>query len=196
MLWSVCLQVQYLVSRWGTDPNSLGCYAHDVVGKPEDSYERLLEPLENLFFGGEAVSLDHQGSVHGAYSAGIMAAENCQRYILERRGNLEKLQLVSLRSAIHEAAVPLQISRMWNIYIQQLEKKEKKEQVLSFNSVFLTCMLRWYCGKPFFHSLAAQSSSVKFGVSKRCSYSYLTLWLAQLSLVFYVPLFAAIYVSI
>ncbi|XP_034682937.1 probable polyamine oxidase 4 [Vitis riparia] len=104
--------VQYLVSRWGTDPNSLGCYAHDVVGKPEDSYERLLEPLDNLFFGGEAVSLDHQGSVHGAYSAGIMAAENCQRYILERRGNLEKLQLVSLRSAIHEAAVPLQISRM------------------------------------------------------------------------------------
>lgn len=95
------------------DPNSRGCYAYDVVGKPGDSYERLLEPLDNLFFGGEAVSLDHQGSVHGAYSAGIMAAENCQRFILERRGNLEeKLQLVSLRSVIHEAAIPLQISRM------------------------------------------------------------------------------------
>ena len=112
MLRWVHLQVQYLVSRWGTDPNSLGCYAYDVIGKPGDSYERLLEPLDNLFFGGEAVSLDHQGSVHGAYSAGIMAAENCQRYISEGRGNLENLQLVSFRSAIHEAAVPLQISRM------------------------------------------------------------------------------------
>ncbi|KAF5794650.1 putative spermine oxidase [Helianthus annuus] len=28
--------VQYLVSRWGTDPNSLGCYSYDVVGKPSD----------------------------------------------------------------------------------------------------------------------------------------------------------------
>lgn len=83
-----------------------------MVGKPMDSYERLLEPLDNLFFGGEAVSLDHQGSVHGAYSAGIMAAENCQRYIMERRGNLENFQLASLRGAIHEAVVPLQISRM------------------------------------------------------------------------------------
>ncbi|KAF2314768.1 hypothetical protein GH714_033496 [Hevea brasiliensis] len=104
--------VRYLVSRWGTDPNSLGCYAYDVVGKPEDVYERLRAPLGNLFFGGEAVSMEHQGSVHGAYSAGVMAAENCQRHVLEGLGNLEKLQLVPLRCEIHESAFPLQISRM------------------------------------------------------------------------------------
>ncbi|KAK1576441.1 hypothetical protein Q3G72_013866 [Acer saccharum] len=104
--------VQYLVSRWGTDPNSLGCYSYDVVGMPSDLYERLRAPLGNLFFGGEALSMDHQGSVHGAYSAGIMAAQNCERHLLNRLGNLEKLQQDSFRHEILETAFPLQISRM------------------------------------------------------------------------------------
>lgn len=104
--------VQYLVSHWGTDPNSLGCYSYDIVGMPEDLYERLRAPVGNYFFAGEAVSMDHQGSVHGAYSAGVMAAENCQRYLLERLGSLEKIQMVSLRSEILEATFPLRISRM------------------------------------------------------------------------------------
>eukprot|EP00257_Ricinus_communis_P019943 XP_015579069.1 probable polyamine oxidase 4 [Ricinus communis] len=104
--------VRYLVTRWGTDPNSLGCYTYDVVGKPDDLYDRLRAPLGNLFFGGEAVSMDHQGSVHGAYASGLMAAENCQRHVLEKLGTMEKLQLVPFRTAIHEAAIPLQISRM------------------------------------------------------------------------------------
>ncbi|TXG69898.1 hypothetical protein EZV62_004833 [Acer yangbiense] len=55
-----CSIVQYLVSRWGTDPNSLGCYSYDMVGMPSDLYERLRAPLGNLFFGGEALSMDHQ----------------------------------------------------------------------------------------------------------------------------------------
>ncbi|XP_044506892.1 probable polyamine oxidase 4 [Mangifera indica] len=104
--------VHYLVSRWGSDPNSLGCYAYDVVGMPEDLYERLQAPLGSIFFGGEAVSMDHQGSVHGAYSAGVMAAQNCQKHLLKQLGNLEMLQLVSYRHEIRETAFPLQISRM------------------------------------------------------------------------------------
>ncbi|XP_062150884.1 probable polyamine oxidase 4 isoform X1 [Alnus glutinosa] len=106
--------VQYLVSRWGTDPNSLGCYSYDLVGKPEDLYDRLRAPLGNLFFAGEAVSVEHQGSVHGAYSAGVMAAENCQRHLLKKLGNMEKqkLPLVSIRDQILKDTVPLQISRI------------------------------------------------------------------------------------
>ncbi|KAK6912347.1 Amine oxidase [Dillenia turbinata] len=104
--------VQYLVSRWGTDPNSLGSYSYDLVGMPEDVYDRLRAPLGNLFFGGEAVSLDHQGSVHGAYSAGVMAAGNCKSYLLEKLGSLVKLQLASFREEMLEATVPLQISRI------------------------------------------------------------------------------------
>ncbi|WVY94087.1 hypothetical protein V8G54_033175 [Vigna mungo] len=104
--------VQYLVSRWGTDPDSLGCYSYDLVGKPIDVYDKLRAPLGNLFFGGEAVSLDNQGSVHGAYSAGVMAAENCEKYLLEKQGPVEKLRLASVTHEMLEALVPLQISRM------------------------------------------------------------------------------------
>ncbi|KAG5529839.1 hypothetical protein RHGRI_030271 [Rhododendron griersonianum] len=104
--------VQHLVSRWGTDPNSLGCYSYDAVGKPEDLYDKLRLPLGNLFFAGEAVSMENQGSVHGAYSSGIMAAENCRRYLLERLGNFYMIQLISGRDEDLEATVPLQISRM------------------------------------------------------------------------------------
>ncbi|KAM5558309.1 polyamine oxidase 5-like [Rosa sericea] len=104
--------VQYLVSHWGTDLNSLGCYSLDLVGKPADVYERLRAPLGNLFFGGEAVSMDHQGSVHGAYAAGLMAAENCQNHLLEKLGRLEKLQRAYVGDEVLEAIVPLQISRI------------------------------------------------------------------------------------
>ncbi|KAK2979217.1 hypothetical protein RJ640_009615, partial [Escallonia rubra] len=103
--------VQYIFSRWGTDPDSLGCYSYDLVGKPTDVYDRLRAPVGNLFFGGEAVSMENQGSVHGAYSSGVTAAENCRRHLVERRGSLEKIQLVSFRDEILEATVPLQISR-------------------------------------------------------------------------------------
>lgn len=75
-------------------------------------YDKLRAPLGNLFFGGEAVSLDNQGSVHGAYSAGVMAAENCQSYLLEEQGHLENPPLVSVRHEIIESTIPLQISRM------------------------------------------------------------------------------------
>lgn len=105
--------VQYLVSKWGTDPNSLGCYSYDVVGKPTDIYDRLRAPLGNLFFGGEAVSMENQGSVHGAYSSGVTAAEKCRKLLMEKRGFLEKFQILSFNDdEILEAAFPLQISRM------------------------------------------------------------------------------------
>lgn len=100
------------MSRWGTDPNSLGCYSYDLVGKPDDVYDKLRAPLGNLFFGGEAVSMDNQGSVHGAYSAGVMAAENCETYLLQNQGHVEKLPLVSVRHEMLETLIPLQISRM------------------------------------------------------------------------------------
>ncbi|XP_019177381.1 PREDICTED: probable polyamine oxidase 4 [Ipomoea nil] len=105
--------VQYLVSHWGTDPDILGCYSYDAVGKPMDIYDRLRAPIGNLFFGGEAVSMDHQGSVHGAYSAGVLAADNCRHHLIKKLGSLEMVQLVSSREEFLEAAaVPLQISRM------------------------------------------------------------------------------------
>ncbi|PIA64072.1 hypothetical protein AQUCO_00201398v1 [Aquilegia coerulea] len=104
--------IKYLVSRWGTDRDSLGSYSFDLVGKPADLYEKLQAPVGNIFFGGEAVSMDHSGSVHGAYTAGLQAAEDCQRHLLEGLGNMELLKLVSLRDETVETMVPLQISRI------------------------------------------------------------------------------------
>ncbi|XP_042040793.1 probable polyamine oxidase 4 isoform X2 [Salvia splendens] len=104
--------VQYLVSRWGMEPNIRGCYSYDAVGNSDDIYDRLRASVGNIFFGGEAVSVDHQGSVHGAYSAGVMAAENCERHLMQRMGTLERNPLVACREEIVEITVPLQISRL------------------------------------------------------------------------------------
>jgi len=103
--------VQYLVSRWGTDPNSLGSYSCDLVEKPADLYERFRAPVDNLYFAGEAASADHSGSVHGAYTSGIIAAEDCRRHLLLQHGISDLFQVV-LREEMTEAMFPLQISRI------------------------------------------------------------------------------------
>ncbi|CAJ2639555.1 unnamed protein product [Trifolium pratense] len=74
--------IQYLVSRWGSDINSLG----------------------------EATSMCYPGSVHGAYSTGMMAAEDCRMRVLERYGELDLFQPVMGEMA--SLTIPLQISRM------------------------------------------------------------------------------------
>ncbi|GAB2287488.1 Probable polyamine oxidase 4 [Dionaea muscipula] len=120
MLPSATQPIQYLVSRWGTDPDSFGCYSYDVVGKPEDVYERLRAPVGNLFFAGEAVSMDHQGSVHGAYSAGVIAAQNCQTLLnlMQKQLGLASTSSSSSKASSQkmngylDATFPLQISRM------------------------------------------------------------------------------------
>nr|XP_015880626.2 polyamine oxidase 2 [Ziziphus jujuba var. spinosa] len=101
---------QYLVSHWGTDVNSLGSYSYDTVGKPHDLYERLRVPVDNLFFAGEATSMNYPGSVHGAFSTGLMAAEDCRMRILERYGELDLFQPVMGEEAA--VSVPLLISRL------------------------------------------------------------------------------------
>lgn len=82
-----------------------------MVGKPADLYERFRAPVDNLYFAGEAASVDHSGSVHGAYTSGIMAAEDCRRHLLLQHGVSDLVQVV-LREEMTEAMVPLQISRM------------------------------------------------------------------------------------
>ncbi|KAM3320894.1 polyamine oxidase 2 [Capsicum chacoense] len=100
--------IQYLVSHWGTDINSLGSYSYDTVGMPHDLYEKLRIPVDNLFFAGEATSTDYPGSVHGAYSTGLLAAEECRMRVLERHGKLDIFQQVM----DEETHIPILISRM------------------------------------------------------------------------------------
>ncbi|KAL8474137.1 hypothetical protein ACS0TY_030831 [Phlomoides rotata] len=102
--------IHYLVSHWGTDKNSLGSYSYDTVGKSHELYERLRIPVDNLFFAGEATSMDYPGSVHGAYSTGLMAAEDCRMRVLERYGELDLFQ--SVLGDDVPVWVPLLISRL------------------------------------------------------------------------------------
>lgn len=111
MLPEAVQPVQYLVSHWGTDPNSLGSYSCDLVGKPADLYERFCAPVENLYFAGEAACTDHSGSVHGAYSSGIAAAEDCRKRLSVQHGISDLFKIV-MREELTELMVPLQISRM------------------------------------------------------------------------------------
>ncbi|CAN0914019.1 Polyamine oxidase 2 [Linum grandiflorum] len=101
--------IQHLVSHWGSDINSLGSYSYDIVGKPHDLYERLRVPVDNLFFAGEATSVSFPGSVHGAFSTGMMAAEDCRMRVLERYGEMD---LFIQPEIAEEISIPLLISRL------------------------------------------------------------------------------------
>uniref|UniRef100_A0A0D6QVW7 Amine oxidase domain-containing protein n=1 Tax=Araucaria cunninghamii TaxID=56994 RepID=A0A0D6QVW7_ARACU len=103
--------VKWLVSRWGIDCNSLGCYSYDIVGKPYDLYERLRIPVDNLFFAGEATSTLYPGTVHGAFATGIEAAKDCRKCFMEQYRHLELFQPVMAEEPSIEYA-PLQISRL------------------------------------------------------------------------------------
>lgn len=103
---------QYLVSRWGSDPNSLGSYSCDLVGKPADVCERFSAPVENLYFAGEAASAEHSGAVHGAYSSGLAAAEDCRKRLMLQKGVPDLVQVAAceeVASAAAEVVAPFQI---------------------------------------------------------------------------------------
>uniref|UniRef100_A0A1D1ZGQ1 Putative polyamine oxidase 2 n=2 Tax=Anthurium amnicola TaxID=1678845 RepID=A0A1D1ZGQ1_9ARAE len=102
--------IQYLVSHWGTDENSLGSYSYDGVGKSHSLYEKLRIPVDNLFFAGEATSMSYPGSVHGAFSTGLMAAEDCRMRVVERYTDLDLYPAMGDEMA--SVSVPLLISRM------------------------------------------------------------------------------------
>ncbi|KAI0498705.1 hypothetical protein KFK09_019595 [Dendrobium nobile] len=104
--------IQYLVSHWGTDENSLGSYSYDTVGKPHYLFERLRIPVDNLFFAGEATSLDYTGTVHGAFSTGLMAAEECRMRVLEKYGNLDIFHPAMGHGEEEQLSAPLLISRI------------------------------------------------------------------------------------
>ncbi|PHT55451.1 putative polyamine oxidase 2 [Capsicum baccatum] len=108
ILPNVTAPIQYLVSHWGTDINSLGSYSYDAVGMPHDLYEKLKIPADNLFFTGEAMNTDYQGYVHGAYSTGLLAAEECRMPVLEQHEKLDIFQQVM----DEETRIPIMISRM------------------------------------------------------------------------------------
>lgn len=61
-------------SAWGADPFARGSYSMALPGHADDR-AKLSAPVDNrLFFAGEACSIEHFGTAHGAYLSGAAAA--------------------------------------------------------------------------------------------------------------------------
>jgi monoamine oxidase len=65
-----------LVTRWSTDPHSLGAYSYTGTGVVPADFDDLAEPVAGrVFFAGEHTRFDYHGTLHGAYLSGIDAAD-------------------------------------------------------------------------------------------------------------------------
>lgn len=67
--------IDYQITRWATDPFSLGSYSYNSVGAVPEMRQELAAPLgKSIFFAGEASHQDYFGTAHGAYLSGVRAA--------------------------------------------------------------------------------------------------------------------------
>ncbi|MDX2254984.1 MAG: FAD-dependent oxidoreductase [Pseudanabaenaceae cyanobacterium bins.39] len=68
--------IDYQITRWASDPFSLGSYSYNPVGAVPKMRQELAAPLgKSIFFAGEASSEDYFGTTHGAYLSGLRAAQ-------------------------------------------------------------------------------------------------------------------------
>ena len=67
--------IDYQITRWASDPFSLGSYSYNKLGSNPNMRHELQKNLDNLvFFAGEATNPDYFGTVHGAYLSGLRVA--------------------------------------------------------------------------------------------------------------------------
>jgi monoamine oxidase len=60
-----------LITRWGSDPFTLGSYSYITPGATGADYDILAEPIgDRIFFAGEATSRTYAATVHGAFLSG------------------------------------------------------------------------------------------------------------------------------
>jgi monoamine oxidase len=68
--------IDYQMTRWASDPFSLGSYSYNPVGAVPKMRQELAVPLaKSVFFAGEASNEDYFGTAHGAYLSGLRAAQ-------------------------------------------------------------------------------------------------------------------------
>ena len=67
----------HVLSRWGSDPYSLGSYTYSTVGsdQPSDRLAMAATVANRLFFAGEATSDLYPATVVGAYLSGLDVAK-------------------------------------------------------------------------------------------------------------------------
>ncbi len=68
--------IDFQITRWATDPFSLGSHSCNPVGFQPGMRRVLAAPLkQRVFFAGEASDEDYFGTAHGAYLSGVRAAQ-------------------------------------------------------------------------------------------------------------------------
>lgn len=67
--------VKLTVTRWQSDPWSLGAYAYIPVGASGADYNVLAESVGRIHFAGEATEKRFPGTTNGAYISGVRAAD-------------------------------------------------------------------------------------------------------------------------
>ncbi|KAF2857695.1 hypothetical protein K470DRAFT_283682 [Piedraia hortae CBS 480.64] len=70
----VPLPVEVLLTNWREDAFARGAYSFVAPETEADDYDRMAQPVRNLFFAGEASCGTHPATVHGAYLSGLRAA--------------------------------------------------------------------------------------------------------------------------
>ncbi len=85
--------VDFQITRWGSDPHTLGSYSYIPAGAHPSARDALAGSLEDrVFFAGEATHRQYYPTVHGAYLSGLAAADRVLEAVAE--------QTESSRSAI------------------------------------------------------------------------------------------------
>jgi monoamine oxidase len=65
----------YQLTRWASDPFTLGAYSYNPVGADPKLRRHLAKPIAGkLYFAGEATDYQYFGTAHGAYLSGLRAA--------------------------------------------------------------------------------------------------------------------------
>ncbi|MEQ8705106.1 MAG: NAD(P)/FAD-dependent oxidoreductase [Phaeodactylibacter sp.] len=66
--------VKHIIQNWSAEPYIQGAYSYDFEEKQWRVVEAIQEPVaDRLFFAGEALSIDHQATVHGACESAFEA---------------------------------------------------------------------------------------------------------------------------
>lgn len=67
--------IDHIITRWASDPYSYGSYSFNPRGATPQHRMALAQPIaQQLYFAGEATSMQYFGTAHGAYLSGVAAA--------------------------------------------------------------------------------------------------------------------------
>jgi monoamine oxidase len=68
--------IKHVIQNWSAEPYIRGAYSYDFYANRKQTIEALRQAVaDKLFFAGEALSIKHQSTVHGACLSGIAAAK-------------------------------------------------------------------------------------------------------------------------